>query len=235
MRGARATLALLVGLLVAAPAARSGAAPTPAPTTAHADDATVHHAFDDVAHWHEVFDDPARDAWQKPREVVAALGLAPGATVVDLGAGTGYFARDLAAAVGATGTVLAVDTEPALVAYLRERAEKEGLANVVPVLASPDNPRIPRGSADVVLVVDTYHHIDDRVAYLRRLAGALRPGGRVAVVDWQKRPLPVGPPVAHKLARQQVVDEMRRAGYRLVGEPGFLPYQYFLIFTPGAS
>jgi ubiquinone/menaquinone biosynthesis C-methylase UbiE len=179
-----------------------------------------------------VFDDPARDGWQKPREVVAALGLGPGMTVADLGAGTGYFARALSAAVGARGSVLAADTEPGLVEHLRKRAEQEGLANLVPILSSADNPRLPAGGVDVVLIVDTYHHLDDRVAYMRRLAGVLKPSGRIAVVDWQKRELPVGPGLAHKLAREQVIDEMERAGYRLGAEPDLLPYQYFLLFTP---
>jgi SAM-dependent methyltransferase len=103
---------------------------------------------------------------------------------------------------------------------------------VVPVLASRDTPRLPHGSVDVVLVVDTYHHLDARVAYFEALRAALRPGGRVAVIDWQKRPLPVGPEMDHKLAREQVVEEMGRAGYALVEEPDVLPYQYFLIFRP---
>ena len=153
-------------------------------------------------------------------------------TVADLGAGTGYFARPLAQAVGAHGTVLAADTEPALVEHLRRRAEQEGLANLVPILASADNARLPAGGADLILIVDTYHHIDDRVAYLRRLAAALKASGRVAVVDWQKRALPVGPALDHKLAREQVIEEMSKAGYRLTAEPDVLPYQYFLLFTP---
>lgn len=203
-------------------------------TASGAHDATARHSFEDVEHWTRVFDDPARDAWQKPVQVVAALGLAPGATVADLGAGTGYFSRHLARAVGANGSVLAADTEPALVEHLRRRAEQEGLANVVPILASADDARLPVAASDVVLVVDTWHHIDDRVAYARRLAAALKPGGRVAIVDWQKRELPVGPPLDHKLAREQVIDEMSQAGYRLATEPDLLPYQYFLVFTPAA-
>jgi ubiquinone/menaquinone biosynthesis C-methylase UbiE len=196
------------------------------------DDATSHRRFDDPAYWSKVFDDPGRAAWQKPEELVAALGLRPGQCVADLGAGTGYFSRLLSAAVGPTGTVLAVDPEPNLVAHLRQRAEREGSANVVPVLASLDNPRLPAGLVDVVLIVDTVHHIDDRVAYFRRLRQALRPPGRIAIVDWQKRELPVGPEMDHKLAREQVVREMETAGYRLVEEPSILPYQYFLIFQP---
>src|SRR5206468_3894275 len=157
------------------------------------DDATSHRSFADVEQWVAVFDDPARDAYQKPREVVRALRIRPGMRVADVGAGTGYFSRYLSAAVGAAGTVLAVDTEPELVRYLRERAEKEKTDNVVPILASPDNPRLPRGAVDLVLLVDTFHHIDHRVAYFGSLRRTLAPGGRVAVVDWQKRETPVGP------------------------------------------
>jgi ubiquinone/menaquinone biosynthesis C-methylase UbiE len=193
-------------------------------------DATSHHDFADVAHWTAVFDDPARDAWQKPDALVQALGLSPGMAVADLGAGTGYFSRRLSAAVGAEGVVYAVDTEPNLVVHLRERAEHERTANVVPVLASADNPRLPAGAVDLVLVVDTYHHIDDRIRYFRALARVLRSSGRVAVVDWYERPLPVGPPPEHKLPRAQVVDEMAEAGYALASEPDILEYQYFLIF-----
>lgn len=242
MRSAARGRVLAVALvLVAAASTARGAEPTPAPTSRAEHrhgaargphDATARHAFDDVAHWTRVFDDPARDAWQKPAELVAALGLRPGATVADLGAGTGYLARHLSSAVGPRGSVLAADTEPALVEHLRRRAEEEGLANLVPILASADNPRLPAGSADVVLIVDTYHHLDDRIAYARRLAAALAAGGRVAIVDWQKRALPVGPGLDHKLAREQVVAEMTEAGYRLEAEPDLLPYQYFLVFAP---
>ena len=202
------------------------------------DDATSHHDFADVAYWSSVFDDPGRDAWQKPDELVAALGIARGDVVADLGAGTGYLSRRLAAAVGPDGTVLAVETEPNLVVHLRERAEREKTPNVVPVLASAADPRLPVGLVDLILVVDTYHHFDDRRAYLRTLRRFLRPSGRVAIVDWQKRELPVGPPMEHKLPREQVLDEMRASGYRLAAEHTMLPYQYFLVFAqaePGAD
>jgi ubiquinone/menaquinone biosynthesis C-methylase UbiE len=212
----------MLALLVAATTAVAG--------SSH--DATSHRRFDDPAYWSKVFDDPARDAWQRPAEVAAALGVRPGQTVADLGAGTGYFTRPLAEVVGPTGTVLAVDVEPNLIAYLRERAAREHLSNVRAVLAAADDPRLPAAGVDAVLVVDTYHHIDDRIGYFSRLRRALRPAGRVAVVDWQKRPLPVGPEMDHKLAREQVVEEMQGAGYRRVDEPTFLPYQYFLVFQP---
>lgn len=199
------------------------------------DDATARHSFEDVDHWVEVFDDPARDAWQKPGELVAALRIAPGTTVADLGAGTGYLSRHLSRAVGPEGAVLAVDTEPALVAHLRTRSEREATRNVTPILASPGDARLPKESVDLLLVLDTYHHIDDRIEYARGLKRALRPGGRVAIVDWEKRELPVGPDMGHKLARDSVVSEMTEAGYELTEEPEVLPYQYVLVFRPGVS
>lgn len=194
------------------------------------DKATSHRSFDDVEHWVSVFDDPTRDAWQKPEEVVRALAIEPGMTVADLGAGTGYFLPYLAAAVGQTGTVLAIETEPNLLIHIGERAERARWTNVMPVLASADDPRLPHGGVDRLLIVDTYHHLDDRVAYFRRAARALAPGGRIVIVDWQKRPLPVGPKLDHKLARTQVEHEMRRAGYDLLAAPDLLPHQYLLIF-----
>jgi len=202
------------------------------PASAASDDATSHRSFADVQQWVSVFDDPARDAYQKPAEVVRALRIRPGMRVADIGAGTGYFSGHLSAAVGPTGAVFAADTEPELVRHLRERAEKERTDNVVPILASPDNPRLPRGAVDLVLLVDTFHHIDHRVAYFGRLRATLAPSGRVAVVDWQKRETPVGPELEHRLAREQVVEEMRAAGYALVAEPDVLPYQYCLVFRP---
>lgn len=203
-----------------------------APSPELNDDATSHRSFEDIPHWKGVFDDPKRDEWQQPTEVVQALGIRHGMTVADLGAGTGYFSRRLAEAVGPRGIVLAVDTEPGMVARLRSRAEEEKTANLIPILASADNPRLPPAGVDVVLVVDTYHHIDDRVAYFRVLRRALRRGGRVAIVEWQHRELPVGPPLDHKLPRKRVIREMDAAGYAVVSEPAFLPYQYFIIFEP---
>jgi ubiquinone/menaquinone biosynthesis C-methylase UbiE len=234
-RGCALLLATVLLLAGPRPAAADGPAPQPpsgATPSPGVHDATIRHSFEDVEHWVTVFDDPAREAWQKPREVVQALGLAPGMCVADLGAGTGYFSRYLSQAVGETGSVLAAEPEPNLVVHLRQRAEQERSANLVPILASLDNPRLPAGMVDLILIVDTVHHIDDRVNYLRRLRRFLKPTGRIAVVDFKKQEAPVGPPVEHKLAREQVVDEMQRAGYQLAAAPDLLPYQYLLIFRP---
>ena len=223
---------LIVVLIVAGAEHARAAEPEVAapPPTLEPFAATSNQSFADVEHWQGVFDNPERDKWQRPAEVVKALRLKKGMVVADLGAGTGYFMPYLSAAVGETGTVFAVEPEPKLVEHLRERAEKTDAANVVPILASFDNPRLPPSSVDVVLIVDTFHHIDDRLAYLRRLSRVLKHGGRIAIVDWFKRPLPEGPPPEHKIDRDQVITEMEAAGYRLVEEPRVLEYQYFLIF-----
>ncbi len=187
-----------------------------------------HHRFEDAASWSKVFDDPARDAWQKPAVVVAALSLAPGMAVADVGAGTGYFEPHLSRAVGKDGTVLAVDIEPDMVRHLGERAQREGLGNVQPRLAKPDDPGLADGSVDRILVVDTWHHVDDRVAYARRLARALRPKGFVAIVDFTKTS-PEGPPPAMRLAPEEVERELTAAGLRARTRAIDLPYQYLVV------
>lgn len=224
----RHSMSLLAGLLSTAVLA----APPP---PAHEHDATVHHGFGDVGHWVEVFDDPARDAWQKPDAVVASLGVAPGMTVADLGAGTGYFSVHLAKAVGAAGRVLALDIEPKLVDYMKERAGREKLPQMVPAVVPPDDPRLPARGVDLVLIVDTWHHIDDRLNYIPKLAAGLGPGGRVAIVDFRKGDFPVGPPDAHKIPPEAVVAELKEAGFDLVRrDDDLLPYQYVLVFAPGS-
>jgi arsenite methyltransferase len=191
---------------------------------------TSHHGFHGVHHWVHVFESPNRAEWQKPDQVVHALNLKPGQTVVDIGAGTGYFTRRFAGAVGPTGTAVGVDIEPEMVAYMKADAKKLRLSNYESRPGKSDDPELASHSADVVFFCDVLHHIDDRLAYLSKVKPALKPGGRVAVVEFKKRTLPVGPPPADKIAREAMISEFRAAGYRLVREHDFLPYQYFLEF-----
>ncbi len=193
---------------------------------------THQHSFHDAQKWAQVFDDPARDAWQKPHEVIRALALAPDAVVADIGAGTGYFSARLARMLP-QGKVYAVDLEPDMVRYLGERAEKEGLRNLFPIRGDADQANLPE-PVDLVLLVDVYHHIDDRSRYFARLKDALRANGRVAVIDF-RMDAKDGPPRAARIAPAQVKREMARAGYALVEEPGFLPNQYFLVFTTSVA
>ena len=187
------------------------------------------HRFQDAERWARVFDDPARDAWQKPDDVVRALALAPEALVADLGSGTGYFAVRLARAVP-KGHVYGADVEPDMVRHLAERGRREGLANLTSVAATPGDPRLPR-AVDLVLVVNTYHHIAERSAYFDRLRSSLRPGGRVAIIDFLPD-APAGPPRHARIPAAFVKEEMGRAGYGLMTEHTFLPHQYFLVFAP---
>ena len=188
------------------------------------------HSFGDAQKWAKVFDDPERDAWQKPHEVIQALALKPDAAVADIGAGTGYFSMRLAHMVPG-GRVYAVDLEPDMVKYLAERARREGLKNVTAVQAKAGDPALP-GKADLVLLVDVYHHIEDRQRYFRGLLGSLKPGGRVAVIDF-RMDSPSGPPKSARIEPDRVKKEMRSAGFALAQEHDFLPNQYFLIFRSG--
>ena len=185
------------------------------------------HSFGDADKWAKVFDDPERDAWQKPHEVIEALALKPDAAVADLGAGTGYFAMRLAHMVS-KGRVYGVDLEPDMVKYLAERAKKEGLKNLSAVQGTPSDAKLP-AKVDLVLLVDVYHHIGKREAYFGKLAAALKPGGRVAVIDFNASSK-VGPPVRERMTAAQVQAEMGKAGYRLAAHHDFLPNQYFLVF-----
>ena len=193
---------------------------------------THQHSFGDADKWSKVFDDPERDAWQKPHEVIQALALKPDAVIADIGSGTGYFSVRFARMVP-KGRVYGVDTEPDMVKYLAERAKREGLKNVSAVAGAPDDPRLPE-KVDLVLLVDVYHHIDDRERYFRKLIRSLRPGGRIAVIDF-RMDSPEGPPKSARIAPDRVKTELKRAGYALAREHTFLPNQYFLVFQPVKS
>lgn len=202
-----------------------------APATAQTVD-RAQHRFGGAEKWAQVFDDPARDAWQKPDEVIRALKLAPDAHVADIGAGTGYFAVRFARAVP-QGRVYGVDAEPDMVRYLGVRAQREKLANLTAVAAKPNDPGIPN-AVDLVILVDTYHHIPDRERYFRNLQKSLKPGGRLAIIDFTLDS-PEGPPRRARIPADAVKKELARAGYKLAQEHAFLPHQYFLVFRPAAK
>jgi ubiquinone/menaquinone biosynthesis C-methylase UbiE len=186
----------------------------------------------DLAAYIARLEDPAREAWQKPDDVIAALGIAPGSVVAEVGGGSGYFALRLARAVGNAGAVFAVDVEPALLEVFRDRVRDSGARNVTPVLALPDDPLLPPASCDRIVVVNTYHHFPDGPAYLRRLTRALKPGGTIANIDFHDREIPVGPPIELRVAEEDFRKDVAAAGLRVMAAPTFLPYQYFLVMTP---
>jgi ubiquinone/menaquinone biosynthesis C-methylase UbiE len=189
-----------------------------------------HHRFANASEWSKTFDDPSRDAWQKPQAVVEAMGIAPGATVADIGAGTGYFEGHLSRAVGPAGHVLALDVEPDMVAHLRDRAAKEQLTNVEAKQVAADDPGLPPSSVDRILVVDTWHHIANRVDYAARLAVALKHGGQVFVVDFT-REAKHGPPPEHRVPPEEVARTLETAGLVVRSVDAGLSDQYVVAGT----
>lgn len=186
------------------------------------------HRFEDAERYAKSFDDPARDGWQMPERVIGALGLTGGQSVADIGAGTGYFTVRLAK-LAARPRVFAVDIESSMVEYVRTRAIREGLTTVVAVKAEADRTNLPE-PVDVALVVDTYHHIPNRVAYFSALKALLKPGGRLAIVDFRKD-APEGPPVEFRFTPDEITAELAKAGFTLHAPHDFLPRQMFLIYT----
>ena len=186
------------------------------------------HKFDDPERYAKSFDDPARDAWQMPLRVIEALALTPGQKVADIGAGTGYFSVRLARAAAAP-KVFAVDLEPKMVEHLTKRAAAEGLKNITAVQASTSSPNLPE-PVDVVLVIDTYHHIADRPAYFAALKAKLTPGGRLAIVDFKKGGGGEWPPDEFRFTPDQISGELAEAGYVLEQSHDFLPRQHYLIY-----
>jgi ubiquinone/menaquinone biosynthesis C-methylase UbiE len=203
-----------------------GRADAQAPGDQHA----VHQLHGDPAAYIAALEDPKRDAYQKPHEVMQALGIMDGEVIADIGAGSGYFTIRLAHHVGAGGRVYAVDVSPDMIRHLHGRVRDIGLLNVSPILAAADDPLLPQ-PVDRFLIVDVWHHIENQAAYLALMKKQLRPGGQVVMIDFHKRDLPVGPPVAMKIARDDLVTQMQANGFRLATEHTFLPYQYFLVFT----
>jgi arsenite methyltransferase len=183
-----------------------------------------HHPPRSAGEYAKVLEDPARDAWQKPHEVIMALALRKDETVADIGAGSGYFTRRLARHAA---KVYAVDIDAELLA----KAKTSSPANVETVLGAPDDPKLPAGSVDTIFICDVLHHIDARPAYYAKLKQALKPGGRIVIVDFYKHELPIGPPPAMKLEPEQVKAEFAAAGFSAAKSHDFLPHQYFLEFT----
>ena len=178
------------------------------------------------------YEGAGRDAWQEPERVIAALALTPGQAAADLGAGTGYFTERLARAVGEDGRVYAIDVDADVLEGLRERVDEAGVTNVETVVAPYDDAGIPDASVDLVLTVNTYHHFQDRTTYFRNLKRVLRPGGRIAIIEFDGRKGLFVRWFGHYSERETLLDEMREAGYRVDADHDFLERQSFLVFAP---
>ena len=178
------------------------------------------------------WNDPARDEWQKPAEIVAALVLSSGGTVADLGTGTGYLIEPLRAAVAPGGRVLALDVEPAMIAFLEGRGGDEGWDNVEVRLSAHDDPTLAPESVDAVVTLNTWHHVAERTAFAERVRAGLTEGGRFVVVDFIPEPTEGhGPPVAMRLAPEVVADELEAAGFSATVLEETLPRHYIVVGT----
>ena len=191
-------------------------------------------ALEDFERWAQSLDDPERAAWQKPTEVVAAAELEAGMVVVDVGAGTGYFEPHLSQAVGGTGKVIALDINSELVTRMQQRFRRAGLNNVEARLVSPSDPGLPERTVDCVLIVDTWHHMQDRVAYARKLRSAIRPRGMVLIVDYAPES-PTGPPPELRMRPEAVIAELKQAGFTAQVIAETLPRQFIVVGQPTAG
>lgn len=178
--------------------------------------------FEGAESWAQVFDDPKRDEWQRPQAVVDALELTPAMKVADIGAGTGYFSKRFARHAG---KVYAVDIAQMLLDKAKKAEPKLQI-----VLAAPDDPKLPPASVDTIFICNTLHHIENRPAYYAKLTKALRPGGRLVIMEFHKRQTPVGPPLKDRIAEADCVAELKAAGFKKTKEWTMLPTQYFLEF-----
>ena len=176
---------------------------------------------------------PDRDIWQHPDQVMDKLGIAEAAVVADIGAGAGWFTIHLARRVGPNGVVYAEDVQPEMLAAISRRVNALGLTNVKPILGKGSDPQLPLRSLDAALMVDAYHEIDEqeaRVSLLRNLASALRPGGRIGLIDFKLEGSGPGPASEERVSPETVISDAKAAGLQLLSQETFLPYQYFLIF-----
>lgn len=180
------------------------------------------------------FERPERDQWQKPDEVIKTLGLKNGVVIADIGAGSGYFSRRFAKAVAPEGKVYAVDIDTEILAVLKDKAAKEGIQNIVIDASKPDDPMLPEGAIDIAFFCDSTHHISHRVDFYRTVKRALKPDGRLVIIDYPPEASTNGW-VRHKpdelIPVSEAVREAGDAGFKLDKQYNFIERQYFLVFT----
>lgn len=186
------------------------------------------HAFTDPADRAKKWNDPERDKWQRPDEIVAALALTPGATVADIGAGTGYMVAHLSKAAGKDGTVIAIDASTQMIEYLTKRSADLGPAKIVPRMVRPDDPEIQPDSVDGVLTLDTWHHVNSQEAYAKKVYEGLKQGGRFVVVEYEVES-EIGPPKEMRLEPAQVTKQLEAAGFRVEIVRESMPRHYMVV------
>lgn len=172
------------------------------------------------------FESAERDAYQKPKEVLAYLGDLKDKKIMDIGAGSGYFSVKLAEK---GGQVIAADVNDEFQAALKKRIEDNNLKNIELRKIPYDSPNLSDEEVDMVLIVNTYHHIENRDDYFAKVKKGIKPSGELVVIDYYKTEIPVGPPVNHKVSMDVVITELKKAGYtRFDVDVDLLPYQYII-------
>lgn len=185
----------------------------------------------DPKEYQQILENPDRLAALQVNRVVETLGLRAGMRVADLGAGTGVFTIPIAKAVGSSGKVYAIDVDPGLLTIIRDKAKADGLGNIEPIVAGPTDPRVPE-PVDLLFICDTMHHLPEQGSYVRQFARLLRPGGRVAVIDFAEGKWPEG----HEnfmITPEQVDGWMQAAGFRRTARHTFLETNFFHLYEPG--
>ena len=222
-RFAATLLASLAALWPALPAAQHGAKPE------------INSPFlvnPDVARWRKGFENEGREVYAKRNEILAATGVKPGMAVADIGAGTGLFTMLFAQAVKPGGRVYAVDISQAFIEHIGERARAEGLDNVTTILTKGTGTELPEASLDLVYTCDTYHHFERPGETLQSIRRALRPGGRMVVIDFEKIPGETHQQrIDHTRAdKHTAIREIEAAGFRFVEEKKLMRENYFVVF-----
>lgn len=174
---------------------------------------------------------PERESEEAPSIAIQALKIQPGQVVADIGAGSGYYTVRLAQAVGPTGKVFATDIQPGMLDLLVRNVAKAKLGNVVPTLGTPDDPKLPPGSLDLALMVDVYHELAAPQAFIRKLRAALKPKGRLVLLEFRKEDprVPIRP--EHKMSVAEVRQELEPEGFTLSAVLDVLPWQHILVLT----
>ena len=181
----------------------------------------------------EIFNRKASDPKNKPDEILEVLALQQGQKVADIGADGGYFALRFAEVVGKDGRVFAVDTNPKFLEFIKNSANKKALNNIETVLATEDSPNLPEQSIDLIFMRNVCHHLPNRSEYFKRLKGALKPDGRIAIIEYKAGGgrFSFLRKFGHYVPKEIIIAEMKEAGYRLEKDLGFLPEQSFMIFS----
>jgi len=186
----------------------------------------------DFSTWVERFEHEGREVYDKREQIVDALRLQPGMQVADVGAGTGLFSRLFSPRVGVSGKVYAEDISRVFVDNIGRLAREQGLGNIVTVLGSDRDAKLPAASLDLIFVCDTYHHFEYPQSMLASLRAALKPGGRLAVIDFERDPATSSGWVLNhvRAGKQTVIAEIEAAGFSLSREEALLTTNYFIVF-----